>query len=64
MLSEIKDRVLIICSSHDLEVKKYADEVIQFEKNISYVKLIILMNLKNSKRKKLNAKCNKSRIQK
>lgn len=65
MLSEIKDRVLIICSSHDLEVKKYADEVIQFEKKH---KLCEVDNTHESKkivkRKKLNAKCNKSRIQK
>lgn len=32
LMSEIKGNVLIICSSHDIKAKEYADEVIEFHK--------------------------------
>ena len=59
MLSEIKNRVLIICSSHDSEAKKYADEVIRFEKNHKLCEGDNTASEKIVKRKKLNGKYNK-----
>lgn len=32
MLSQLKEKILIICSSHDIDAKYYADEIINFDK--------------------------------
>ncbi len=63
MLSDIKDEVLIICSSHDQMAMEYADEVLRFEKkqkrctNFEKQKGLVNNNvIKAKNRRKLHSK--------